>query len=136
MPLSILSELTIYEVKDFSKSSADKLSNISETARHLVDSMSDIVWFVNPNRDSLHDLIKRLKDSYSDLLSEIGISFGTNNIDNIIDFKMPMDVRQNLYLIFKEAINNLTVSDSGTVEIKNYISLKTVKPKVADENHS
>jgi len=82
------------------------LNNISDTARHLVDSMSDIVWFVNPKRDSLHDLIIRLKDSYSDLLSEIGISFKTNNIDNIVDIKIPMDVRQNLYLIFKEAINN------------------------------
>lgn len=38
-----------------------------------------------------------------------------------------------LYKTFKEAINDLTVSDSGTAEIKNYISLKTVKPKVTDE---
>jgi ligand-binding sensor domain-containing protein/two-component sensor histidine kinase len=104
--IAILSELTSNEVEGYSKSSADKLQNISDTARHLVDSMSDIVWFVNPQRDSLHDLIIRLKDSYSDLLSEIGISFKTNNIDNIIDVKIPMDVRQNLYLIFKEAINN------------------------------
>jgi type III restriction enzyme len=38
-----------------------------------------------------------------------------------------------LYKVFKEAINELTVKDSGTAEIKNYISLKTVKPKVTDE---
>ncbi|MGM0932946.1 MAG: DEAD/DEAH box helicase family protein [Bacteroidota bacterium] len=38
-----------------------------------------------------------------------------------------------LYKAFKEAINDLTVSDSGTSEIKNYISLKTVRPKVTDE---
>lgn len=38
-----------------------------------------------------------------------------------------------LYKTFKEAINDLTVSDSGTAEIKNYISLKTVKPKITDE---
>lgn len=37
-----------------------------------------------------------------------------------------------LYKTFKEAINELTVSDSGTAEIKNFISLKTVRPKVAD----
>ncbi len=118
--IAILSELTSNEVKGYSQSSADKLSNISDTARHLVDSMSDIVWFVNPKRDSLHDLIIRLKDSYSDLLSEIGISFKTNNIDNIIDIKIPMDVRQNLYLIFKEAINN-SIKHSGC----NKINLET-----------
>lgn len=38
-----------------------------------------------------------------------------------------------LYSTFKNAINDLTVTDSGTAEIKNYISLKTVRPKVTDE---
>lgn len=38
-----------------------------------------------------------------------------------------------LYRVFKDAINDLTVTDSGTSEIKNYISLKTVRPKVTDE---
>ncbi|MFC2083913.1 two-component regulator propeller domain-containing protein [Bacteroidota bacterium] len=104
--ISILSEITRKEVGNFSKSAEDRLKNISETARKLVDNMSDIVWFVNPKRDSLHDLIIKLKDSYCDLLSDIGVSFRTDNIDNIIDIKLPMDLKQNLYLIFKEGINN------------------------------
>lgn len=37
-----------------------------------------------------------------------------------------------LFRTFKKAINDLTVSDSGTAEISNYISLKTVRPKIAD----
>ncbi len=104
--ISILSELATNEIKSNKSGASEKLDTISDTARHLVDSMSDIVWFVNPKRDSLHDLVIRLKDSYADLLSEIGVSFKTNNIDNIVDVKIPMDIRQNLYLIFKEGINN------------------------------
>ena len=118
--ISILSELASNEVKVYSQHAAEKINAISNTARHLVDSMSDIVWFVNPKRDSLHDLIIRLKDSYSDLLSEIGVSFKTNNLDNISDVKIPMDIRQNLYLIFKEAINN-SIKHSNC----NKISLET-----------
>ena len=34
---------------------------------------------------------------------------------------------------FKKAIDQLTVTDRGTAEIKNYISLKNVKPKVVPE---
>ena len=104
--ISILSELAAKDIGNISNSTSKKLDNISETARHLVDSMSDIVWFVNPQRDSLHDLIIRLKDSFSDLLNVMGVSFKTDNIDNIVDIKLPMDFRQNLFLIFKEAINN------------------------------
>lgn len=33
---------------------------------------------------------------------------------------------------FKKAIDELTVTDKGTAEVKNYISLKTTKPKIAD----
>jgi type III restriction enzyme len=37
-----------------------------------------------------------------------------------------------LYDSFKKAIDQLTVSDKGTAEVRNFISLKTVKPKVAE----
>jgi len=36
---------------------------------------------------------------------------------------------------FKKAIDELTITDSETAEVKNYISLKTTKPKIA-ENQS
>ena len=105
--ISILSELAR---KDFEGSTNEnvygKLRNISDVARQLVDSMSDIVWVVNPKRDSLHDLLVRLKDSYSDILSSYGISFRIINLDKIERLPLPMEYRQNLYLIFKEGINN------------------------------
>jgi type III restriction enzyme len=34
---------------------------------------------------------------------------------------------------FKKAIDELTVTDKGSAEVKNYISLKTTKPKIAEE---
>ena len=37
-----------------------------------------------------------------------------------------------LYTTFKKAIDELTVTDKGTAEVKNYISLKMSKPKVAE----
>ncbi|MDP2362469.1 MAG: ATP-binding protein, partial [Ignavibacteria bacterium] len=88
------------------KKSGSELNKISDLSRQLIDNMSDIVWVVNPSRDSLHDLILRLKDNYSELLNSMGISFRTKNLEKLKDVKLPMDVKQNLYLIFKEAINN------------------------------
>lgn len=37
-----------------------------------------------------------------------------------------------LYTTFKKAIDELTVTDKGTAEVKNYISLKSTKPKIAE----
>jgi signal transduction histidine kinase len=68
--------------------------------------MSDIVWVVNPQRDSLYDLIIKLKDSYNEFLNTVGISFQVKNIDKTDDVHLPMDYKQNLLMMFKEAINN------------------------------
>ena len=62
-------------------------------------------WLIQVG-DSLHDLILRLKDTYGELLNSLEISFKTKNLEKLQDVKLPMDVKQNLYLIFKEAINN------------------------------
>jgi ligand-binding sensor domain-containing protein/two-component sensor histidine kinase len=104
--ISILSELASSELKSMSESSSAKLKSISDKARTLIDNMSDIVWMVNPQRDSLYHLILRLKDTYSDIFHSLGISFGTINLEKFAAIKLPMDYKQNLFLIFKEAVNN------------------------------
>jgi signal transduction histidine kinase len=104
--ISILSELASYEVNDSSGFVSKNLSAISEKARQLIDSMSDIVWMVNPRRDSFHDLIVRLKDSYAELMNASGISFRTINLEKLKALKLPMEYKHNLFLIFKEGLNN------------------------------
>jgi signal transduction histidine kinase len=50
--------------------------------------------------------VLRLKDLYSPILSSLGISFRVEIPESLSSFKISMDNRQNIYLIFKEAINN------------------------------
>ena len=104
--ISILSELAALKTDSKNSEPKKELKIISELARQLVDNMSDIVWVVNPQHDSLHDLIVRLKNSYSEALNSLGISFRVSNLDKLKDIKLPIDFKQNLYLILKEAINN------------------------------
>jgi len=104
--ISILSEVAERNKDNTSSAVKKDLRKISDTARLLVDSMSDIVWVVNPQRDSLHDLIVKLKDSYNEFFSSIGISFQVKNVEKSDDIKLPMEYKQNLLLMFKEAINN------------------------------
>lgn len=104
--ISILSEVAERNKENTSGIVKRDLHKISDTARLLVDSMSDIVWVVNPQRDSLHDLIVKLKDSYNEFFSSIGISFQVKNVEKSDDIKLPMEYKQNLLLMFKEAINN------------------------------
>lgn len=104
--ISILSELASFKDENKESDSKKELKIISDLSRQLIDNMSDIVWVVNPQRDSLHDLIIRLKNSYGETLNSLGISFRVSNLEKLKDIKLPLDFKQNLYLILKEAINN------------------------------
>jgi two-component sensor histidine kinase len=121
--ISILSEVISKKIKTEEKDVTKSLKAISSNARSLVDNMSDIVWLVNPKRDSLYDLILRLRDTYSELSSYTNISFRSENIISLQKVSLSMEHRQNLYLIFKEAINNC-ITHSGCTEINLDASVK------------
>ncbi len=120
--ISILSELSAREVEKSLPATADRLKDISGRARELVDSMSDIVWVVNPARDRLYDLILRLKTSNSEVFTSKNIKFNLSLPEKLKQLTLPMHVKQNLFLILKEAINN-SVKHSNCRKIN--LSVKT-----------
>ena len=68
--------------------------------------MSDIVWAINPKRESLADLIRRMRQHAEEVftLRDIELRF---NADGAHDSsRLGIDVRRDLLLIFKEAVNN------------------------------
>lgn len=110
--ISILSEVAS---RTTGNNASATLQKISERSRQLVDSMSDIVWVINPEKDSLHDLMIRLKNSYSDILSSVNCDLKITNLQNLKRVKIPIDIKQNLYLILKEALNNAIKHSKATL---------------------
>lgn len=82
------------------------LQRIGNNSRELLDSMGNIIWLINPKNDTLYKLIFHLGDCYRDLLLQAGISFKIKNIDSIEKLVIKPDIRQHLFLIFKEGLNN------------------------------
>ncbi len=131
--ISILSEVAARQIiRDQTKSSSD-LSKVSDIARQLVDNMSEIVWVINPQRDSLHDLLVRLKNSYSEILESMGISLVVTRLDKIKDVKLPMEFKQNIYSILKEAINN-SIKHSQCKKITLSVNLRNDVLEISAED--
>lgn len=125
--ITILSELLSPQVNQGNENVKDGLKNITATARSLVGNMSDIVWLVNPSKDSLRDLLLRLQDSYHEVLSQSNISFCIKNIERLEKVHLPMTFRQNLFLLFKEAINNsLKYSNCKSISLEIKIKSKNL----------
>ena len=91
----------------------DPLGRIADTSRELIASMSDIVWAINPRRDSLTDVVQRMRRFASDVLTARGIAFSVDAPDGE-RVRLGADVRRHVYLIFKESINNLVRHSGAT----------------------
>jgi signal transduction histidine kinase len=104
--IAILSELARGEA-DTRPATAYTLDRIATTSRELVESMGDIVWAINPKRDRVGDLLQRMRHFASDTFTARSIDFTFRAPDAGRDLALAADVRREVLLIFKEAVNNI-----------------------------
>ncbi|MEP6704128.1 MAG: two-component regulator propeller domain-containing protein, partial [Acidobacteriota bacterium] len=110
--ISILSEVAQqqfgqYANADGPNGTSSLLGSVAEISRESVSSMGDIVWAINPKKDSLLDLTRRMRQHAEEMFErrEIVLEFHAPMRD--LDLKLDADSRRNIYLIFKESINNI-----------------------------
>src|SRR5262249_38491712 len=85
----------------------EQLSLIATVSHRSVDAMSDIVWAINPRKDHLRDLTQRMRRFCSDTLTAHQIRFNFVAPSTEPDLKLGADLRREVFLIFKESVNNL-----------------------------
>ena len=92
--------------KERPEASQQFLEKINTYSNEMLNRMSDIVWSINTENDSLEHLIDRLRGYALTITSAKNITLEFF-ADPEIKRKVPdITVRKNLYLIAKEAINN------------------------------
>lgn len=83
------------------------LDRITSNSEETVTLMRDTVWAINPENDSLEKLIEKMRAFGVEILTAKGISFHFNAEDLKTLSPMSMEQRRNLYLVYKEAVNNI-----------------------------
>lgn len=84
--------------------SREELTDIAATAIRTADMMRDIVWFINPEHDTLDDLVMKMKEAAGLLLN--GMEYEVVGFEKL-KRRLTPEVRRNIYLIYKEALNNI-----------------------------
>lgn len=90
------------------------LDKISAYSVQISDTINDIIWNVNPRFDSLEELVKRMTRYASESLEAAGIHYHFDHDGTINDTNISSAIKYNLYLIFKEAINNASKYSNAT----------------------
>jgi ligand-binding sensor domain-containing protein/two-component sensor histidine kinase len=120
--INILNELATRNIGDASKARS-YLGKASEDIQRISESLSDIVWNINPRYDQIGNLFIRMKRYAADMMDGKLIRNELIFPDEETNFSLPMDQRRDFYLIYKEAINNL-VKYSGATEAKVDLSIE------------
>lgn len=112
--ISLISEVAQRKIDGAAPAVRDQLTNIGRLSRELVDSMSEIVWAINPNKDHFSDLSQRMRHFASDVLSAKQINFQFKSMEVDHDIKVGANLRREFFLVFKEAINNVARHSKST----------------------
>jgi signal transduction histidine kinase len=82
------------------------LKTIRQNATAMQESMSDMVWAINPENDSLEQVIIRMKEFSAEILEPLDIQYAFYEDGDFSRVKLDLNTRKDFYLIFKEALNN------------------------------
>lgn len=115
---SLLSGLAMQtELMEINASKADKskLQKIASISRSAISQMRDLVWSIDSRRTTSYDLIERMHELAEEVLLPRDISF---NIDSESlgqsNKKLTPQIKQNIFLIYKETITNLLKHSDAT----------------------
>lgn len=98
---------------------------IKESAGEAKEKITDIVWSINPENDNWEMFLAKCRRYASDLLESSGLDY-TLNIAEQIPGKITMEVRQHVWMIYKEMLTNV-VRHSGADRVDVIFDYKDQK---------
>jgi signal transduction histidine kinase len=131
--VAILSEVVRRRIGNSDPEINTPLARIGEISRDVVDSMSDIVWAINPEKDKLFFLAQRVRDFADDLFAADDIHFQLRVPDRDSNLSIGADMRRQVFLVIKECIHNIVRHAKCTrVEIDVRVESKRLVVEVRD----
>jgi two-component system sensor histidine kinase UhpB len=107
---STLSSINIMSKVALQSPSADgpgnTLGKIRDRSAAIMEKMDDIVWAINPQNDTMEQLLYRMKEFAAEMLEPLNIDYHFEEAGELAAIKLDIRKRKDLYLVFKEAINN------------------------------
>jgi signal transduction histidine kinase/ligand-binding sensor domain-containing protein len=115
--VSLYSSVAQKKVAQKAPEANELLARISESTTQVLESINDIVWAVNADNDDMEHLVKRMIDHAVRMTETRGCALHVDHDPALRALPLDMSARKNLYLVFKEAVNN-AVKYSDCTELR------------------
>lgn len=105
--ISWFSEILKKKLKPEQAELRSYLDKIIETSGSLYLTMKDLLWAMDPEKDSLFHMYAQLKNFGEELFDHTGIEFNANGInEELKNYDLPLSYKRHILLIFKEVMHN------------------------------
>ncbi len=113
---------------------SDFIKEIGANTHRAVSTMRDLVWSIDSRRDKIEDLLDKISDTCHQLLEPAGFKYEikvSGNIDQLK--KLNPQAKKEIYLIAKEALNNIAKHSNGNkVQINMTESQRKLELNIRD----
>jgi len=96
----------------------ESIARIEATSRETIENMSDIVWSIKPANDHFGNVLIKMKHFGESVCASAGVQFSFYQDEALEKLSFDMKRRKNIYLIYKEAVNNaLKYAHAGALDV-------------------
>lgn len=104
----------VQDLMDTPVSRIEGLQEIEESVNMLINQLRNLNWQIDPTKDSLFDLLAQLKQYGENLFLRTTINFVLVGVkEEFQSIKLPPEWREELLLLFEEAMNNVAKHAAG-----------------------
>ncbi|MDO9000456.1 tetratricopeptide repeat protein [Sediminibacterium sp.] len=130
--ISLISEYSLQNKNNIG-TLTDSMQNISKISKNVIENMRDLVWTLNSDNNTLDFLSARIYEYGSEYLDDLPITKKFDFDDEISSTKLNKEACRNIFLVFKEALNNcIKHAGCSKVEVEFKIKNNHLYLKISD----
>jgi ligand-binding sensor domain-containing protein/anti-sigma regulatory factor (Ser/Thr protein kinase) len=112
---------------------APLLTQIGLSAQQAGESINEIIWSIHPKNDSAEKIVLRMKELAADAFEMNKIQYQLHFDPALQQLQIPMQQRQHLTMIYKEALNNMIKYSACTeANLKMQVTGKMIELTIQD----
>jgi signal transduction histidine kinase len=103
-----------------------QIHRIASTTREVIQAMDEIVWTINPKNDTLDNLTNYIFQYAQEYFQNTAVRCRLDLPARLPDLPLSTEERHNLFMAFKEALNNV-LKHAGATEVRIGLAIRGEK---------